>query len=150
MVALGAAVALLLHAHQTESTYRLDFIWKLQANGEPRRTRWGNAHDSEPLELFSLGLFVCAGEKEDMEHLEAYNRKLLANILPEHVAQHFLNCDKNIDVSRSPSPLSSSSNLLPWLTRQSLTGVVSRAVRIGVRHVRFHTQLLRVLRGVGG
>lgn len=35
VVALGAAVALLLHAHQTESTYRLDFIWKLQANGEP-------------------------------------------------------------------------------------------------------------------
>lgn len=44
-------------------------------------------------------LFVCVEEKEDMEHLEAYNRKLLANILPEHVAQHFLNSDKNIDVS---------------------------------------------------
>lgn len=44
---------------------------------------------------------MCCGadEKEDMEHLEAYNRKLLANILPEHVAQHFLNSDKNIDVS---------------------------------------------------
>lgn len=25
-----------------------------------------------------------------MEHLEAYNRKLLANILPVHVAEHFL------------------------------------------------------------
>lgn len=37
-------------------------------------------------------------EKEEMEHLEAYNRKLLANILPEHVAQHFLCSDKNIDV----------------------------------------------------
>ncbi|XP_049884907.1 adenylate cyclase type 6 [Pectinophora gossypiella] len=69
VVALGACVALLLHSQQTESTYRLDFIWKLQANDE----------------------------KEDMEHLEAYNRKLLANILPEHVAQHFLNSDKNID-----------------------------------------------------
>lgn len=39
-----------------------------------------------------------------MEHLEAYNRKLLANILPEHVAQHFLNSDKNIDVSPLSSP----------------------------------------------
>ncbi|CAB3253389.1 unnamed protein product [Arctia plantaginis] len=68
-IALGATVALLLHSQQTESTYRLDFIWKLQANDE----------------------------KEEMEHLEAYNRKLLANILPEHVAQHFLNSDKNID-----------------------------------------------------
>ncbi|XP_075990387.1 adenylate cyclase type 6 isoform X2 [Anticarsia gemmatalis] len=69
VIAVGATVALLLHSQQTESTYRLDFIWKLQANDE----------------------------KEDMEHLEAYNRKLLANILPEHVAQHFLNSDKNID-----------------------------------------------------
>ncbi|XP_045531536.1 adenylate cyclase type 6 [Pieris brassicae] len=67
--ALGALIALLLHSQQTESTYRLDFIWKLQANDE----------------------------KEDMEHLEAYNRKLLANILPEHVAQHFLCSDKNFD-----------------------------------------------------
>lgn len=33
-----------------------------------------------------------------MEHLEAYNRKLLANILPVHVAEHFLNGDKNNDV----------------------------------------------------
>ncbi|CAK1554037.1 unnamed protein product [Leptosia nina] len=68
VVAAGALVALLLHSQQ-ESTYRLDFIWKLQANEE----------------------------KEDMEHLEAYNRKLLANILPEHVAQHFLCSDKNFD-----------------------------------------------------
>lgn len=33
-----------------------------------------------------------------MEHLEAYNRKLLANILPVHVAEHFLSSDKNNDV----------------------------------------------------
>lgn len=38
-------------------------------------------------------------EKEDMEHLEAYNRKLLANILPVHVAEHFLTLDKPVDVS---------------------------------------------------
>lgn len=38
-------------------------------------------------------------EKEDMEHLQAYNRKLLENILPVHVAEHFLSRDKNIDVS---------------------------------------------------
>lgn len=47
-------------------------------------------------------MIIClflSDEKEDMEHLEAYNRKLLANILPEHVAQHFLCSDKNIDVS---------------------------------------------------
>lgn len=43
-----------------------------------------------------------AEEKEDMEHLEAYNRKLLANILPVHVADHFLTLDKPVDVSIIP------------------------------------------------
>lgn len=28
-----------------------------------------------------------------MEHLQAHNRKLLSNILPEHVADHFLGGD---------------------------------------------------------
>ncbi|XP_052746735.1 adenylate cyclase type 6 [Bicyclus anynana] len=67
MVCLSTFVALVLHSRQTESTYRLDFIWKLQATDE----------------------------KEEMEHLEAYNKKLLSNILPEHVAEHFLRCDRN-------------------------------------------------------
>lgn len=33
-----------------------------------------------------------------MEHLQAYNRKLLANILPVHVAEHFMAMDKHTDV----------------------------------------------------
>ncbi|XP_071873845.1 adenylate cyclase type 6 isoform X1 [Bombus fervidus] len=53
---------LIAHSQHTEATYRLDFLWKLQATEE----------------------------KEEMEHLKAYNQKLLANILPEHVAAHFL------------------------------------------------------------
>ncbi|XP_047100932.1 adenylate cyclase type 5-like [Schistocerca piceifrons] len=67
VVLLGCLAALVIHAQQTEATYRLDFLWKLQATEE----------------------------KEDVEHLQAYNRKLLANILPVHVAQHFLRGDKN-------------------------------------------------------
>ena len=39
-----------------------------------------------------------AEEKEEMEHLQAYNRKLLANILPVHVAEHFMSMDKHTDV----------------------------------------------------
>ncbi|KAL1491228.1 hypothetical protein ABEB36_011857 [Hypothenemus hampei] len=69
VILAGFVIALILHGQQTEATYRLDFVWKLQATEE----------------------------KEDMEHLEAYNRKLLANILPVHVAEHFLNADKNND-----------------------------------------------------
>lgn len=53
---------LVVHSQHTEATYRLDFLWKLQATEE----------------------------KEEMENLKAYNQKLLANILPEHVAAHFL------------------------------------------------------------
>jgi len=37
-------------------------------------------------------------EKEEMEHLQAYNKKLLSNILPVHVAEHFLSVEKNNDV----------------------------------------------------
>ncbi|XP_025408050.1 adenylate cyclase type 5 isoform X1 [Sipha flava] len=69
VVMMGLIVALILQAQQTEVTSRLDFLWKLQATEE----------------------------KEDMEHLEAYNRKLLANILPVHVADHFLTLDKPVD-----------------------------------------------------
>lgn len=68
-IAVGFAAALVVHSVQTEATYRLDFVWKLQATDE----------------------------KDEMEHLEAYNRKLLANILPVHVAEHFLCSDKNGD-----------------------------------------------------
>jgi len=62
-------IALIIHGHQTESTYRLDFLWKLQATEE----------------------------KEEMEHLQAYNKKLLSNILPVHVAEYFMSGDKNND-----------------------------------------------------
>lgn len=31
---IGFATALILHGQQTEATYRLDFVWKLQATGE--------------------------------------------------------------------------------------------------------------------
>ena len=34
-----------------------------------------------------------------MEHLQAYNKKLLSNILPVHVADFFMSGDKNNDVS---------------------------------------------------
>lgn len=69
-VVLGVfALALYLHAQQVESTARLDFLWKLQATGE----------------------------KEEMEELQAYNRRLLHNILPKDVAAHFLARERRND-----------------------------------------------------
>ncbi|KAK7079704.1 Adenylate cyclase type 5, partial [Halocaridina rubra] len=68
-VLIGFTVAFFIHAQQSEATSRLDFLWKLQAHEE----------------------------KEEIEHLQAYNRKLIANILPEHVAAHFLSVDKAPD-----------------------------------------------------
>ena len=47
---------------------------------------------------FHVHSFVFTEEKEEMEHLQAYNRKLLANILPVHVAEHFMSMDKHTDV----------------------------------------------------
>ncbi|XP_045444953.1 adenylate cyclase type 6 isoform X3 [Pipistrellus kuhlii] len=69
VILLVFALALYLHAQQVESTARLDFLWKLQATGE----------------------------KEDMEELQAYNRRLLHNILPKDVAAHFLARERRND-----------------------------------------------------
>lgn len=91
VISIGFAVALILHGQQTEATYRLDFVWKLQATGKRNFFLWKN-----PLFQYYKRF---AEEKEDMENLEAYNRKLLANILPVHVAEHFLNSEKSNDVS---------------------------------------------------
>ncbi|XP_026851305.2 adenylate cyclase type 5 isoform X3 [Electrophorus electricus] len=62
-------LVLYLHAQQVESTARLDFLWKLQATEE----------------------------KEEMEELQAYNRRLLHNILPKDVAAHFLARERRND-----------------------------------------------------
>ncbi|XP_041367203.1 adenylate cyclase type 5-like [Gigantopelta aegis] len=61
-VLLVFAIILFVHAQQVESTARLDFLWKVQATEE----------------------------MEDMENLRAYNRRLVANILPPCVAEHFM------------------------------------------------------------
>ncbi|XP_060888682.1 adenylate cyclase type 8-like isoform X2 [Labrus mixtus] len=60
-------VVVLYNSRQLEATARLDFLWRLQA----RR------------------------EVEDMKELREHNECLLLNILPAHVAQHFLERDRN-------------------------------------------------------
>ena len=42
------------------------------------------------VELLSVSIFQATEEREEMEQLREYNKKLLYNILPDHVAQHFL------------------------------------------------------------
>ncbi|KAM3963136.1 LOW QUALITY PROTEIN: adenylate cyclase type 1 [Aphomia sociella] len=59
---LALALGVLLHARQTEWTARLDFLWQAQARDE----------------------------KRDMDALQASNRRILFNLLPAHVATHFL------------------------------------------------------------
>ena len=51
--------------------------------------------------LIYILIYQTSEEKEEMEHLQAYNKKLLSNILPAHVADHFLRSgDKRNDVSK--------------------------------------------------
>ncbi|NWV69795.1 ADCY6 cyclase, partial [Malurus elegans] len=45
----------------------------------------------------SLGSGCATGEKEEMEELQAYNRRLLHNILPKDVAAHFLAQERRND-----------------------------------------------------
>ncbi|GBL98903.1 Ca(2+)/calmodulin-responsive adenylate cyclase [Araneus ventricosus] len=54
--------AVLIHGRQVEWTARLDFLWNLQANEE----------------------------KREMHELQSSNRRILFNLLPAHVATHFL------------------------------------------------------------
>ncbi|XP_031572786.1 adenylate cyclase type 5-like [Actinia tenebrosa] len=63
LVVVMFIISLTGHGYLHEQIARLDFLWKLQATEE----------------------------KKEMEQLREYNKKLLYNILPVHVAQHFLN-----------------------------------------------------------
>ncbi|XP_018896468.2 adenylate cyclase type 1 isoform X1 [Bemisia tabaci] len=55
-------IAIIIHGRQVEWTARLDFLWQVQANEE----------------------------KRDMEALQNSNKRILFNLLPAHVASHFL------------------------------------------------------------
>nr|XP_022908202.1 adenylate cyclase type 8-like [Onthophagus taurus] len=57
------------HARLVEVTSRLDFLWKQQAGKE----------------------------LADMQETRQNNTQLLKNILPDHVAKHFLSTDRNVD-----------------------------------------------------
>ena len=96
-------IALFIHGHQTEATTRLDFLWKLQATGIKSKFRALLRYYFLILNNFLSLIFLISNileEKEEMEHLQAYNKKLLSNILPAHVADHFLRSgDKRNDVS---------------------------------------------------
>ena len=94
LILVAFVAAFIIHGQQIEATSRLDFLWKLQATG--------SIFSSKRVGTFGLNLAFrkkkIAEEKEEMEHLQAYNRKLLANILPVHVAEHFMSMDKHTDV----------------------------------------------------
>jgi len=62
IVAVVFVLAVALHGRQVEWMARLDFLWQLQARDE----------------------------KLDMEALQGSNRRILFNLLPSHVATHFL------------------------------------------------------------
>ncbi|KAI4890091.1 hypothetical protein NFI96_022754, partial [Prochilodus magdalenae] len=62
-------IAVFYNGRQWEATARLDFLWRLQAQQEV----------------------------EDMRELREHNECLLHNILPAHVARHFLDRNKNDD-----------------------------------------------------
>lgn len=59
---IALALAVILHARQVEWTARLDFLWQAQAREE----------------------------KREMDALQTSNKRILFNLLPAHVATHFL------------------------------------------------------------
>uniref|UniRef100_A0A673ZWK7 adenylate cyclase n=1 Tax=Salmo trutta TaxID=8032 RepID=A0A673ZWK7_SALTR len=67
LAVLLLAITVYTYLIELEATARLDFLWRLQARQEV----------------------------EDMKELREHNECLLFNILPSHVAQHFLERDRN-------------------------------------------------------
>lgn len=96
-------VTLFLHAHQTETTYKLDFMWKEEAIYERGQT----------------------------DKVKLSNQKLLENILPLHVADHFLrNIDKNTDVSTVKS-----------IPNYYCDTVIHLSYCIAISHISFYVEL---------
>lgn len=62
VIIMHFVLAVLIHGRQVEWTARLDFLWNAQAYEE----------------------------KADMHELQNSNRRILFNLLPSHVATHFL------------------------------------------------------------
>lgn len=78
-------IAILAHGRQVEWTARLDFLWQLQASHE----------------------------KREMAVLQESNKRILYNLLPAHVAAHFLdNQFRNNMVNIRTYQSLSSNNLL--------------------------------------
>ena len=65
-----------------------------------------------------------------MEHLQAYNKKLLSNILPAHVADHFLRSgDKRNDVSSHSVNLSKSQRkIYYWIKNRNAFNVLENII----------------------
>ena len=75
IVVLIFVLAVALHGRQVEWMARLDFLWQLQAREE----------------------------KMDMEALQSSNKRILFNLLPAHVATHFLDNQFRSNLVRSRS-----------------------------------------------
>jgi hypothetical protein len=72
MMIILFVIVVLYHSRLVEITSRLDFLWKKQAESE----------------------------LADMKEVRTYNSQLLRNILPDHVAMHFLlSEERRLDVS---------------------------------------------------
>ncbi|XP_058152642.1 adenylate cyclase type 1 [Dasypus novemcinctus] len=71
LAALLFACTLALHSRQVDLTLRLDYLWAVQAEEE----------------------------RDDMERVKLDNKRILFNLLPAHVAQHFLMSNpRNMDL----------------------------------------------------
>lgn len=80
-------LAVLLHGRQVEWTARLDFLWQMQVS-----IRKILASKFPVIEDYfeTYYYFQAKEEKKDMDSLQTSNKRILFNLLPAHVAMHFL------------------------------------------------------------
>jgi hypothetical protein len=78
-VVLAFTVALAIHGHQTESTYRLDFLWKLQATEEKEEMEHLQVKLTlyVPERSFMHLTFSCARKQVQNARFQSYKTSVL-------------------------------------------------------------------------
>lgn len=68
IILVGFVIALIVHGQQTEATYRLDFVWKLQATGKY-------------LHFYCIRLFILCNYHFILKLRTSVSYKMLFNII---------------------------------------------------------------------
>nr|CAD7409833.1 unnamed protein product [Timema poppensis] len=140
-------LAIVIHGRQVEWTARLDFLWQIQDKSKSVPRGGNNACFSRylyralsPEQRWSRVVGGTANEeRREMEALQTSNKRILFNLLPAHVATHFLdNQFRNNMVSKLPNCIVNTLSQELYHQSYSRVGVVFASI---TNYHEFYTEL---------